>query len=49
MSQCGLWCKKNKVYLEGRMKNARPTPSMLMKAIILAKTHATLFIGGEKD
>ena len=30
------------------MKNAMPTPTMLMKAIMLAKTHATLFIGGRK-
>lgn len=44
MSQCDGWCKKNKVYLEGRMKNARPTPPMLMKAIMLANPHATLFI-----
>jgi hypothetical protein len=47
MDQYDGWCEVEQGVFEGRMKNARPTPSMLMKAVMLAKPMQRYLSEGE--
>jgi hypothetical protein len=48
VSRWNVAMRKQGVFEGRKNENSRPTPPMLIKAILVAQTHATLFIRGRK-